>query len=83
MKSTGIVRKLDNLGRVVIPKELRDTMNVGVRDSMEIYVEGQQIILKKYEPLCIFCGNAEGIVNYMGRNICKTCLDKIYAQMNT
>ena len=58
MKSTGIVRKVDGLGRVVLPKELRRTLGVDMKDSMEIYVDGEQIILKKYQPACIFCDNA-------------------------
>ncbi|OXT07362.1 AbrB family transcriptional regulator [Thermoanaerobacterium thermosaccharolyticum] len=77
MKSTGIVRKVDELGRVVIPIELRRTLNIAERDALEIYVDGEQIVLKKYEPACIFCGNAENVVNYKGKNICKNCLDDI------
>lgn len=64
MKSTGIVRKVDELGRIVIPKELRRTLNIEERDSLEIYVDGEQIILKKYEPSCIFCGDARDVINY-------------------
>ncbi|ADL67678.1 MULTISPECIES: AbrB/MazE/SpoVT family DNA-binding domain-containing protein [Thermoanaerobacterium] len=77
LKSTGIVRKVDELGRVVIPIELRRTLNIAERDALEIYVDGEQIVLKKYEPACIFCGNAENVVNYKGKNICKNCLDDI------
>ncbi|HBT48555.1 MAG TPA: AbrB family transcriptional regulator, partial [Caldanaerobacter subterraneus] len=61
LKSTGIVRKVDELGRVVIPIELRRTLNIAERDALEIYVDGEQIVLKKYEPACIFCGNAENV----------------------
>ena len=74
MKSTGIVRKVDGLGRVVLPKELRRTLGVDMKDSMEIYVDGEQIILKKYQPACIFCDNATDVVNFMGKNICSDCL---------
>jgi transcriptional pleiotropic regulator of transition state genes len=77
MKSTGIVRKVDELGRVVILIELRRTLGIEEKDSLEIYVDGEKIILKKYEPACIFCGNAEGIVNYRGKNICGDCLRQI------
>lgn len=77
MKSTGIVRKVDELGRIVLPIELRRTLEIAERDSLEIYVEGSTIILKKYEPACIFCGNAKDVVNYKGRNICRTCLDEM------
>lgn len=74
MKSTGIVRKVDDLGRIVIPKELRNTLNISERDSLEIFVDGEQIILRKYEPACIFCGSASDVINYKGKNICKKCL---------
>ena len=77
MKSTGIVRKVDELGRSVLPIELRRTLEIAERDSLEIYVEGSTIILKKYEPACIFCGDAKDVVNYKGRNICRTCLDEM------
>ena len=77
MKSTGIVRKVDELGRVVIPIELRRTLNIEEKDSLEIYVDGEHIILKKYEPACIFCGNAKDIINYKGKNICPTCMDEL------
>ena len=58
MKSTGIVRKVDELGRIVLPIELRRTMGIDVKDALEIYVEGDTIMLRKYEPSCVFCGNA-------------------------
>ena len=77
MKSTGIVRKVDELGRIVLPIELRRTLEIAERDSLEIYVEGSTIILKKYDPACIFCGDAKDVVNYKGRNICKKCLDEM------
>lgn len=77
MKSTGIVRKVDELGRIVLPIELRRTLEIAERDSLEIYVEGSTIILKKYEPACIFCNDAKDVVNYKGRNICRTCLDEM------
>ncbi len=75
MKSTGVVRRVDELGRIVVPKELRTTLNIAERDALEIYVDGEQIILKKYEPDCIFCGEARDIINYKGKNICKNCLE--------
>ncbi|MBC8530242.1 AbrB/MazE/SpoVT family DNA-binding domain-containing protein [Gehongia tenuis] len=77
MKSTGIVRKVDELGRVVIPIELRRTLNIEIKDAMEIYVDGNQIILKKYEPACIFCDNARDVHQYKGKNICKSCLAEL------
>lgn len=77
MKSTGIVRKIDDLGRMVIPIELRKTMNINKKDPMEIFVDGDKIILKKYEPACIFCGSADDIIEYEGRTICGSCKEKI------
>lgn len=83
MKATGIVRKVDELGRIVIPIELRRTMHIDISDSLEIYVDGDKIILKKYEPACIFCGNAEDVTNYKGKNICKNCFGEIGASVQT
>lgn len=77
MKSTGIVRKVDELGRIVLPIELRRTMNIEVKDALEIYVDGDQIVLKKYEPSCIFCGNAKDIVHYKGKNVCSACAHEL------
>ena len=77
MKATGIVRKVDELGRITLPIELRRTLNIDINDPVEIFVEGEAIILKKYEPSCIFCGNAKDVVNYKGKNICKSCLKEL------
>ncbi len=78
MKATGIVRPIDKLGRVVIPKELRKTYGLSVDDAVEIFVNDEnQIILKKYEPACIFCNSTDDIIMYEGKSICKGCLDKI------
>lgn len=79
MKSTGIVRKVDELGRIVIPKELRKTFNIAEKDSLEIYVDGEQIILKKYSPACIFCGQAKNNTTYKGKLICQDCLEEMTA----
>ncbi len=73
MKSTGIVRKVDELGRVVIPIELRRTLGIDEKDALEIYVDSEKIILKKYEPACIFCGNADNVQHFRGKNVCKDC----------
>ena len=74
MKSTGIVRRVDELGRIVLPIELRRTLDITERDSLEIYVDGSSIILKKYQPACIFCDDAKDVVSYKGKNICAKCL---------
>lgn len=73
IKSTGIVRKVDELGRVVIPIELRRTLGIEEKDALEIYVDKESIILKKYEPACVFCGNAEEVQHYKGKNVCREC----------
>ncbi|HHW31030.1 MAG TPA: AbrB/MazE/SpoVT family DNA-binding domain-containing protein [Clostridiaceae bacterium] len=77
MKCTGIVRKVDELGRVVLPIELRRTLEINERDSLEIFVDGSTIILKKYEPACIFCGEAYKITDYKGKNICSSCMQDL------
>ena len=66
MKSTGIVRKVDELGRIVLPIELRRTLGIEEKDRIEIFVDGESIILRKYQPACIFCDNAKDIINYKG-----------------
>lgn len=77
MKSTGIVRKVDELGRIVLPIELRRTLDISERDSLEIYVDGSSIVLKKYQPACIFCDDAKDVVSYRGKNICANCLREL------
>ncbi len=74
MKSTGIVRKLDDLGRIVLPIELRRTLEIEDKDPLEIFIEDNTIILKKYQPACIFCGNAKDVFTYKGRNVCPDCI---------
>ena len=80
MKSTGIVRKVDELGRIVLPIELRRTLDIAEKDSLEIYVDESTIVLKKYEPACIFCDNVKNIINYKGKNICPDCLEELKNQ---
>ncbi len=77
MKSTGIVRRLDDLGRIVLPRELRKVLDIRDRDPLEIFVEGASIILQKYEPSCIFCGSADKVSLYKGKNICEGCMDEL------
>ncbi len=73
MTSTGIVRRIDSVGRFVLPIELRRTLQIEDNDSLEIFVEDNAIILKKYQPACIFCGNARDVSSYKGKNICDDC----------
>ena len=65
MKSTGIVRKVDELGRIV------------EKDSLEIYVDGSSILLKKYQPACIFCDDAKDVINFKGKNVCPNCIREL------
>ncbi len=77
MKSTGIVRKVDELGRIVLPIELRRTLDIAEKDALEIYVDGDTIVLRKYEPACIFCGNTQDVFLFKGRNICPACMKEL------
>ena len=79
MKSTGIVRRVDELGRIVLPIEMRRTLDIAERDSLEIYVDGSSVILKKYAPSCIFCSDDTGIRTFHGKNICVNCLNELRA----
>ena len=76
-KDTGMIRRLDELGRIVIPIEIRNQFNIVEKDPIEIYVEDNSIVLKKFEPNCIFCGKTNDLVEYKKRLICKKCIDKI------
>lgn len=80
VKSIGIIRKVDELGRIVLPIELRRTLDIAEKDSLEIYVDGASIILKKYQPACIFCNDAKDVINYKGKNVCSACLKELKGQ---
>ena len=78
MKSTGIVRRIDEVGRITLPIELRRMLDIEDNDALEIYVDVDgAIVLKKYTPACIFCGNASEVVNFKGNKVCKQCLDEL------
>lgn len=77
MKSTGIIRNVDELGRIVIPKEMRKKMDIANSDPVEIYVEGNKIILTKYQPNCSFCASEENILEFKGKKICAECLNDL------
>ena len=79
MKSTGIVRRVDELGRVVIPIEIRNQFDIAEKDPIEIYVDGTSIVLKKFESNCVFCGNTKNLVTYKDKFICEDCSKKIGA----
>ena len=77
VKSTGIVRKVDELGRIVLPIEMRRTLDIAEKDALEIYVEGSSVILKKYKPSCIFCDGTKDITVFKGKNVCPKCLKEL------
>lgn len=79
MKSTGIIRKVDELGRVVIPMEIRTTLDISPKDELEIFVENDQIILRKHEPYCTFCGSSKDNVLLNDKRVCKSCIEKLNA----
>lgn len=74
MKSTGIVRKVDELGRVVLPIELRRNLNINEKDALEIFVDDEKVILKKYEPADIFTGSMENLIDYQGKKVSKASI---------
>lgn len=77
MKATGIVREVDALGRFVIPKEIRKTLDISEGSSLEIYTDGDRIVLKKYAPACIFCGEIDDVTSYKGKLVCKKCISEL------
>ncbi len=83
MKSTGIVRKVDELGRIVLPIELRRTLDIEEKEALEIYVDGASIVLKKYRPSCIFCDSVKNVVVFKGKNICPKCLKELKKELDS
>ena len=77
MKATGVVRKVDELGRIVIPMELRNKLDIEERDALEIFVDGSSIILKKYASSCTFCGSEKDLLTFNGKLICSKCKEKL------
>lgn len=77
MKSIGIVRKIDELGRIVLPIETRRQLDLESKDGVEIFVDEDRIILKKYQPCCVFCGDGDDIVLFRDKKICRRCLDAL------
>lgn len=77
MKSTGIIRKLDELGRIVLPIEMRRTFSLAEKDAVEIYVDGDSIVLKKHQPNCILCGETKSLIDYKGKLVCKSCIKSL------
>ena len=81
MKTTGIVRKVDELGRIVLPVEMRRTLDIAEKDSLEIYVDGDSIILRKYQASCVFCDSLRNVISYRGRNVCSDCIEKLKSKI--
>ncbi|MCK8825533.1 AbrB/MazE/SpoVT family DNA-binding domain-containing protein [Fuchsiella alkaliacetigena] len=77
MKSVGIVRKIDNLGRVTIPKEVRNNFDIEVGDPMEILVNEDEVVFKKYSPSCVFCGNTNNVIDYKNETVCLSCINTL------
>lgn len=83
MKSTGIVRKVDELGRIVLPMELRKTLQIEPKDALEIFVENEKIILRKYEDnliKCSFCEDTKDLVDFKEKKVCTSCLEELHAK---
>lgn len=77
MKSLGIVRKVDELGRIVLPKEIRTSFELESGDGVEIFVDKDRIILQKYAPYCTFCGEANDVITFKNKRICRACLEEL------
>ena len=81
MKSTGVVRKVDELGRIVLPIEIRKVLDIKQKDALEIFTDNNRIVLQKYEPACIFCGNTDDIIYFNGKRICTECIKTLKDQV--
>lgn len=77
MKSTGIVRKVDELGRIVLPIEIRKVLGIREKDAIEIFTDSNRIVLQKYEPACIFCNDVDNIVYFENKKVCTACIEKL------
>ncbi len=81
MRSVGIVRKIDDLGRIVLPRELRRTLDINVKDPLGIFVDGEKILLHKYQPACVFCDYTDDVLDFKGKNICAKCREELRGQI--
>ena len=80
MKSTGVVRRVDELGRIVLPIEIRKVLDIKQKDAVEIFTDNDQIILQKYQPACIFCNNVTDVVYFNNKRVCLSCVEKLKSQ---
>ncbi len=81
MKSTGVVRKVDELGRIVLPIEIRKVLDIKQKDAIEIFTDEDKIILQKYQPACIFCNNTDDVMYFGGKRICADCVRQLKEQL--
>ena len=81
MKSTGVVRKVDELGRIVLPIEIRNVLDIKPKDAIEIFTDNDKIVLQKYQPACIFCNDVDNIVYFNGKRVCSACIEKLKEQL--
>ena len=80
MKSTGVVRRVDELGRIVLPIEIRKILDIKQKDAVEIFTDNDRIVLQKYQPACVFCNNTEDVIYFSGKRICAECLKTLKEQ---
>ena len=80
MKSTGVIRRIDELGRIVIPKEIRKKLGINIKDHMEIYADFNSITFRKVEDKCVFCGESKNLISFKEKLICKKCFDSLYKE---
>jgi len=80
MKSTGMVRRIDELGRIVIPKEIRKKLGINIKDPMEIYADSSSVTLRKIEDKCVFCGSTKNLNSFKEKLICQNCFDELYKE---
>ncbi len=81
MKDTGIIRRIDNLGRFVVPSEMRAMLDIAPDDEIEIFVEGDKIILKKHQPACTLCRSCASLITYKNKLLCKSCIESIKTEL--
>ena len=81
MKSTGVVRKVDELGRIVLPSEIRKILDINPKDAIEFFMDGDRIIIQKYQPSCIFCNNTDNVIFFSNKLICSDCANKLKEQL--
>ena len=81
MKSTGVVRKVDDLGRIVLPIEIRKILDIKQKDAIEIFTDNDKIVLQKYAPACIFCNDTEDVIYFNGKRVCTACINQLKEQI--